>query len=105
MIQKVYDDFLALKHPNYQKAKEIVKQDVSLQAGNLDFTEYQESELVRFYNLHKVRFNMNKLETVYDNETDEEQIVECKKMLDKELFDVINYFVKDDPLEFFENLT
>lgn len=47
---------------------------------------------------------MNSLETVYDNDTDDEQIQECKSMLSRELYDVINYFVKEDPLKFVENL-
>lgn len=41
---------------------------------------------------------MNQLETVWDNDTDEEQIRDCRDLLAKELFDVINFFVKNDPI-------
>lgn len=48
---------------------------------------------------------MSKLETVYDNDTDIEQIGECKSMLYMELYNVINYFVKEEPLKIIENLS
>jgi len=51
-----------------------------------------------------LKFDMNQLETVWDNDTDEEQIRDCRDLLAKELFDVINYFVKNDPLEICQNL-
>ena len=47
---------------------------------------------------------MTQLETVWDNDTDEEQINDSCSMLQKELFDVINYFVKQDPLQICANL-
>lgn len=51
-----------------------------------------------------LKFDMNQLETVWDNDTDEEQIKDCRDLLTKELFDVINFFVKNDPLQIVQNL-
>jgi hypothetical protein len=68
-----------------------------------EFSLYMESELT-FLKSHRVQFNTNKLEVEYDNDTDEEQISDCRDMLRKELWDVVQFFVKDDPLKIIENL-
>jgi hypothetical protein len=62
-----------------------------------------ESELT-FLKSRSVQFNSKKLEVEYDNDTDEEQIVDCRTMLRQELWDVVQFFVKDDPLKIIENL-
>jgi hypothetical protein len=64
---------------------------------------FMESELT-FLKNPRVQFNSSKLEVEYDNDTDDEQIKDCKHMLSQELWDVVQYFVKDDPLDIIENL-
>jgi hypothetical protein len=47
---------------------------------------------------------MSKLEMEYDYDTDEEQILRAKKLLNRECIMAIDYFVKDDPLLLVGNL-
>jgi len=46
--------------------------------GSRDFTEFNEAQLISCFNLDLVKFDMTSLETVYDHDTDDEQIDECK---------------------------
>ena len=62
-----------------------------------------ESELT-FLKSSKVAFDANKLEVEWDNDTDDEQIKDCCKMLSTELWDVVQFFVKEDPIKIIENL-
>ena len=47
---------------------------------------------------------MSKLEVEYDYDTDEEQLTHSKKMLLHELFQAIDFFIKEDPIKLVENL-
>ena len=49
-------------------------------------------------------FDMSKLETEYDYDTDQEQIDRAKKLLGRENIMAIEYFVKDEPLLLVGNL-
>ena len=50
------------------------------------------------------RYDMNKLEVEYDYDTENEQIVHSRSMLETDLQDAIDWFVMDDPLNIVQNL-
>lgn len=60
---------------------------------------------MKFLKSKCIQFNASKLEVEYDNDTDDEQIRDCKDMLAKELWDVVQFFILDDPLGIIENLS
>lgn len=47
---------------------------------------------------------MSKLEVEYDYDTDNEQLTHSHNMLLRELFQAIEFFVKEDPLKLVENV-
>jgi hypothetical protein len=47
---------------------------------------------------------MSKLEVEYDYDTDSEQKSHSKDMLLRELFQAIEFFVKEDPLKLVDNV-
>jgi hypothetical protein len=47
---------------------------------------------------------MSKLEVEYDYDTDGEQLKYSKKMLLHELFQAIDFFIKDDPTKLVDNV-
>lgn len=49
------------------------------------------------------KFDMSRLETEYDYETEPEQIRQSQKMLMEDLHDAIDFFVTKDPLQLIEN--
>lgn len=49
-------------------------------------------------------FDMSKLEVEYDYDTDNEQLTHSHNMLLRELFQAIEFFVKEDPLKLVENV-
>ena len=51
------------------------------------------------------RYDMNKLEVEYDYDTENEQIVHSRSMLETDLQDAIYWFVMDDPLNIVQNLS
>ena len=51
------------------------------------------------------RYDMNKLEVEYDYDTENEQIVHSRSMLETDLQDAIDWFVMDDPLNIVQNLS
>ena len=51
-----------------------------------------------------IKFDASKLETEYDCDTDQEQINNCKRFLEVDLYDAIDFFIKDDPIHLVENL-
>lgn len=49
-------------------------------------------------------FDMSKLEVEYDYDTDGEQVTHSKKMLLHEIYQAIEYFIKEDPFKLVDNL-
>jgi hypothetical protein len=49
------------------------------------------------------QFDMSRLETEYDYETEENQIRQSQKMLQEDLADAIDFFVTKDPLQLIDN--
>ena len=66
-----------------------------------DFTLFRQQDLC---NNKAIQFDITKLELEYDYDTDIEQIAKCKEMLENELRETVDFFLKDDPLKLVENL-
>ena len=49
------------------------------------------------------RYDMSKLEVEYDYDTESEQIAHSKTMLNTDLYDAIEWFVMEDPLNIVNN--
>jgi hypothetical protein len=49
-------------------------------------------------------FDMSKLEIEYDYDTSDEQMMKSRSMLESELFQAIEFFVKEDPIKLVSNL-
>jgi hypothetical protein len=47
---------------------------------------------------------MSKLEIEYDYDTEDEQLTHSKKMLIHELFQAIDFFIKEDPFKLVDNI-
>lgn len=69
------------------------------------FNLFKENEINGFKNNPIItNFDMSKLEVEYDYDTDGEQLKHSQKMLLKELFAAIDFFIKDDPIKLVDNV-
>lgn len=69
------------------------------------FCVFAEDRLVGIKQSESVsKFDMSRLETEYDYETEHEQIRQSQRMLAEDLADAIDFFVTKDPLQLVENL-
>lgn len=68
------------------------------------FNKYKESELSTIRNNEEItQFDMGKLEVEWDYDTDAEQIKVSHRVLTRDLFAAVEFFVKDDPINLIEN--
>lgn len=68
------------------------------------FNKYKESELATIRNNEEITtFDMGKLEVEWDYDTDAEQIKVSHRVLTRDLFAAVEFFVKDDPINLIEN--
>ena len=64
---------------------------------------FLKQELKKGHGKTLLDFNMNKLELEYDYNTDEDQLLAAKRLLNRENYDAIEFCVDNDPLLLVDN--
>ncbi len=70
----------------------------------MSFALYTQKVLNACIGNHKImRYDMSNLEEEYDYETDQDHIARSKRLLETDLFDAVDFFLKEDPLLIIQN--